>query len=406
MAFGLISCAAACGGSDAPGGATPGVDASLGDGRVASDGASPGSDGAVGDAGPVDARSGLDAADASRGPLVAFASGYGANLHVLTVDPASGVLTPAGTSPAGDPSPSFLAVRPGATHLYAVGEATAGRVGAYAIDRTRGTLSYLGGVSSQGDGPAHVSVDATGKWVMVANYGDGSVAVLPIAADGKLGAPSDTRAVGANAHMIVADPSNKFVFVPCLGADYVAQFTFDATTGKLTPNTPANVATAAGAGPRHLAMHPDGAHAYLINEKASTVTSLALDTSTGRLSALDTVSTLPVGFSGSNTGAEVWVHPSGKFVYASNRGDDSIAVFTVDAATGKLTPKAHTKTAGTIPRSFTLDPAGAFLYAANQGSGTLTSFAIDPAQGTLTKAAGGAAVASVTFVGLVWLPGP
>jgi 6-phosphogluconolactonase len=145
---------------------------------------------------------------------------------------------------------------------------------------------------------------------------------------------------------------------------------------------------------------------YLINETASTVTSFALDRATGRLSALDTITTLPAGFAGSNTGAEVWVHPSGQFVYASNRGDDSIAVFAVDAATGKLAAKAHTKTGGTTPRSFALDPTGAHLYAANQGSGTITSFVVDPAQGTLTMAAGGPAVPSVSFVGLAWLPGP
>jgi 6-phosphogluconolactonase len=404
--------ATACGGGDDGAGGTPspGHDASVsGDGALAADGAPLGGDGAPStDAGPRDAPAGGDAADAStpHGPAVVFASGYGADLNVFSVDPATGALAPTSSVAAGDPSPSFLAVRPGGAHLYAVGESAAGRVGAYAIDRKTGALSYLGGVSSQGNGPAFVSVDHTGAWAMVANYGDGTTAVFPIGADGKLGAPSDTRNVGANAHMIVTDPSNKFVFVPCLGADYVAQFTFDAATGKLTPNTPAHVATAAGAGPRHIAFHPGGAHAYLLNETASTITSFALDAATGKLSELDTTTTLPAGFTGTNTGAEVWVHPSGKFVYTSNRGDDSIAVFAVDPATFKLTATAHTKTGGTTPRSFGLDPTGAYLYAANQGSGTLTTFAVDPAQGTLTKGAGSAAVPSASFVGVVWLPGP
>ncbi len=394
----------ACGSSGDSGGATP-LDASIAndtgdtpDGSVLDD--------AGLDSGKTDARAGRDSAPPPRGLLTLFASGYGADLSVFQADPTSGALTSKGKLAAGDPSPSFLAIRPGGTHLYAVGESTAGRVGAYAIDPGSGALTYLGGVSSQGNGPAFVSVDATGQWVMVANYGDGTVAVFPILADGKLGPPSDTRTVGANAHMIATDPSNAYVYVPCLGADYVAQFLFDDKTGKLTPNATPTIATAAGAGPRHIAFHPDGEHAYVINEKTSSLTAYGLNAATGTLKPLATVSTLPVGFSGSNTGAEVWVHPTGAFVYASNRGDDSIAVFAVDPAVGKLTLKGHTKTGGTTPRSFALDLAGSLLYAANQGSGTITTFAVDPTTGTLSRTGAAATVPSATFVGLVWLPGP
>jgi 6-phosphogluconolactonase len=243
-------------------------------------------------------------------------------------------------------------------------------------------------------------------WVMVANYGDGTTAVLPVGADGKLGAATDTKTVGAEAHMIVADPSNQWVFVPCKGMDYVAQFRFDVNAGTLAPNATPHVPTAAGAGPRHLAFHPNGKLAYLINENASTMTALALDPATGRLTEIETKSTLPVGFTGSNTGAEVWVHPSGKWVYGSNRGDDSIVEFAIDATTGRLTLVGHTKTGGATPRDFTLDPSGAFLYAANQGSGTITAFAIDGAQGTLAAMGAPFAATSPSFVGLVHLPPP
>jgi 6-phosphogluconolactonase len=362
-------------------------------------------DASASDASVSDATAIVDASgDAARGPFVAYASGYGPDLSVFAVDSTTGVLTPKSSVDAGDPSPSFLALRPGLKNLYAVGESTMGRVGAYAID-SQGALSYLGGVSSQGNGPAFVSVDPSGAWVLVANYGDGAIAVLPIQADGTLGAPTDTRVAGMNAHMMIADASDKFVFVPCLGSDYVAQFLFDAKTGKLSPNTPPVFNTAAGAGPRHLAFHPNGAYAYLLNETASTITSLSFSSSTGLLTEIETQSTLAADYAGpKNTGAEVAVHPSGKFVYASNRGDDSIAIFSVELTTGKLTPKAHPKTGGTTPRSFTLDPSGAHLYAANQGSNTITSFSISTADGSLTPVGSPISQTMASFIGVAQLP--
>ncbi|MEO8878115.1 MAG: beta-propeller fold lactonase family protein, partial [Polyangiaceae bacterium] len=223
-------------------------------------------------------------------------------------------------------------------------------------------------------------------------------------ADGTLGAPTDQRNAGLNAHMMIADASDRFVFVPCLGSDYVAQYRFDAATGKLTPNTPPTfkIAVSAKTGPRHLAFHPGGAYAYLLNETASSISSLAFSSTTGLLAEIETQSTLPVGYAGpKNTAAEVWVHPSGKFVYASNRGDDSIAVFSVDIATGKLTAKSHTKTGGAMPRSITIDPTGAFLYSANQGASTLTSFAIDRSDGSLTPIGSPSAQDQASFVGIV-----
>lgn len=343
-------------------------------------------------------------AGAPLGPLVAYVSGYGPNVAWYSVDESSGALTAKGSVKSIGNSPSFLAWNRSRTNLYAVEEAAAGRVAAYAIDGKTGALTYLNDVSSKGNGPAHVSVDATGTWVFVANYGDGTVAVLPVTAGGALGDAVDTKAPGANAHMIVADPSNHFVFVPCKGADLVAQYVFDAAKGTLTPNAVPSLATAAGAGPRHLAFHPNGKWAYLIAENASTVSTLAFDATSGRLSTQDTVSTLPAGFMGSNTGAEISVHPTGTWVLASNRGDDSIAVFTVNASTGKLTMLGTTtKTAGKTPRDFTLTPSGALLYAANQGSGTVTTLRVD-GSGALTPLAAALTAQAPSFVGVLRLP--
>ncbi len=415
-ALSLAPLAAACGATPDPGTPTRGtggapdpVDAAGPSGERDSGGPStpplPASD-----AGARDASD--DAAPPPRGKLVAFASGYAPDLAAFTVDPASGALgtktdtpTPAGFSP------SFLAVNPAATNLYAVSEVTPGLVAAYAIDRSTGALTFLNSVSSQGNGPAHLSVDASGKWVLVANYTDGKVAVLPVQAGGKLGDANGALSPGSNSHMIVVDPSNRFAFVPCKGSDYVAQLTFDAATGTLTPNGMPRVATAAGAGPRHLAFHPGGKLAYLINENDSTITAYRLDLATGRLSAIETQSTLPQGATGANTGADVWVHPSGKLVYGSNRGDDSIVVFAIDEATGKMTLRGHTKSGGNTPRDFTVDPSGAFLYAANQGipgssAGNVTEFRIDPASGTLTATGPSVGVPSATFIGIFRLPAP
>jgi len=334
--------------------------------------------------------------------LVAYVSGYGPDLGVYEVAPTGG-LSSASTTTAFAASPSFLAIAPGGSTLYAVSEASNGRVAAYSIDAATGGLAYLDDVSSGGAGPAHVSVDRSGSHVLVANYDDGTISVLPIVAGGRLGTASQTLAAGANAHMILTDPSNRYVFVPCLGSDYVAQYLFDETSGALAPNAVPHVATAANAGPRHLAFAPDGKHAYLINERASTMTALELDAATGRLTELQTLSTRPAGATGANTTAEVWVHPSGKFLYGSNRGDDTIVQFAIDA-TGRLSLVGHTPTQGQTPRDFTLDPAGTFLYVANQGSNSVVPFAIDATTGTLSPTASPITAQVPTFIGLVALP--
>jgi len=357
--------------------------------------------------GGVDAPSEARAGDGEAGApmhLVAYASGYGPNIQWLSVDTTTGATASAGSVASFGSSPSFLAVDATAKHLYAVDENATGQVGAYAIDATTGALTFQNAVSSGGNGPPFVTVDGSGKWVLVANYGDGTVSVLPIMGDGSLGAPVQTLSAGNEAHMIEPDPSNRFVFVPCLGADYIAQYVFDATTGKLTPNAKPTVAAASGAGPRHIAFHPSLHVAYVLAETASTVTSYAFDTTAGTLSPTQTISTLPSGFTGTNTGAEIHVHPSGKWLFASNRGDDSIVVFALDGA-GAMTVHGFTKSGGTTPRDFSLDPSGALLYAANEGNGNVVPFVFDASTGALTAAPGSpVSVTMASFVGFAALP--
>jgi 6-phosphogluconolactonase len=338
------------------------------------------------------------------GALVAYASGYGPDIDVLSVDAATGALSVRAKVRSFGPAPSFLAVNRAGTSLYALDESPAGRVGAYAVDPASGALTFLNDVSSGGQGPAHLALDQADRFVFVANYGDGTVSVLAVGAGGRLSAPMQTLSVGANAHMAIVDPSNHFVFVPCKGADYVAQLVFDPSTGKLAPNASPRVATAAGAGPRHLAFHPNGKLAYGINELDNTMTAYAFDASAGTLAPIETKSTLPAGFTGKDTAAEVWVHPSGAWVVGSNRGDDSLVVFAVDPATGKMTLKGHTKAGGVAPRDFAFDPSGSFLYVANQKTSGVAAFRFDARDGSLTGAGAPLAVEGASFVGLVRLP--
>lgn len=331
--------------------------------------------------------------------LVAYVSGYAPNIAVFDFDAGTGTLASVGQVAASAASPSFLAMT--RTRLYAVSEA-GDEIGAYAIDQTTGRPTLLDQVASGGSGPAYVGLDHTGRFVLAANYGDGAVAVLPVRADGGIDGAIANPIAGANAHMIVSDPGNRFVFVPCKGADYIAQYRFDATTGALAPNDPPTVATAAGAGPRHLAFAPGGAFAYVINETNSTLTAFAYAAATGRLTALQTVSSRAPGASGSNTGAEVVVDPTGRFVYVSNRGDDTVAVFSI-GGDGRVAQVGHVAT-GKTPRSFALDPTGAWMLVANQGAGSVSTYALDHATGMPTAVGAPLAVTMPSFVGFVALP--
>lgn len=339
----------------------------------------------------------LDGAPDSPVPtrLVVYVSGYGPDIVSYDFDRASGALTDARTTRSFAANPSFLAMTQ--THLYAASEG-GDAIGAYSIDQATGALAFINEAPSGGSGPAHVAVDRSGGFVFAANYGSGDVAVLPVRDDGGVEPAIANPNAGANAHQILADAANRFVFVPCKGADHIAQYEL-LPTGALTPN--GTVDTANGAGPRHLAFAPNGDFAYLINELDSTLTVLAYDRASGQLAPLQTVGTRAAGASGANTGAEVVVHPSGSVVYASNRGDDTIAVFTI-GSDGRVTAAGHVDT-GATPRSFTLDPSGEWMLVANQGDDTVSTYRIS-ASGMPTPTGTPLGAVNPSFVGFVALP--
>jgi 6-phosphogluconolactonase len=359
-----------------------------------------GSSGAPASDGGADAQGDGMTVDARPTALFAYVSGYSTTIKRYSL--ANGVLSEAGTTPSFASNPSFMAIAPSNTHLYAASEAM-NRAGAYAIDQGTGALTFINDVGVGGNGPAHIAVDASGKYVLVANYGNGTVSVAPVQANGGLGAVTQTLSPGANAHQVVLDPSNKYAFVPCLGVDRLHQYVFDAQTGTLTANATPSLATAAGAGPRHLAFAPSAPFAYLLNEKNSTLQALAFDVATGRLTSMQTTTTRANGASGANTTAEVWVHPNGKFVYTSNRGDNNLAVFAI-GGDGKVTLVGHRATGGATPRMFTFDPSGAFVYVANQGSNNVIPFPVDPTTGMLGAPGAPVSATSPSFVGIVALP--
>jgi 6-phosphogluconolactonase len=330
---------------------------------------------------------------------------YSFTLKKTDVDNSSGqALEPLGLA-AEVKSPSFLEIDLKRRLLFAVNETSdfgggqTGAVGSYSIDRATGKLTLLNEQPSMGSGPCHLVLDRAGRHVLVANYGSGNVAVLPVGPDGRLGAVSDVhqhtgrsvnprRQEGPHAHCVTFDPAGRFLFVCDLGLDKVMIYRYDAERGKLTPNEPAFANLKPGAGPRHMAFRPDGEFAYVINELDSTITAFRYDPQTGRLSELQTVSTLPPGFQGSNTTAEIAIHPSGKFAYGSNRGHDSIALFEIDPAGGTLTYVDAQPTGGKTPRHFELDRGGQQLIIANQNTNTLLVCQIDADTGRLKPSGG------------------
>lgn len=290
---------------------------------------------------------------------------------------------------------SFLGVHPTKKFLYAVSEITAddgkksGGVSAFAVDPATGKLTLLNQQSSEGGGPCHLVVDAAGKNVLVANYGGGSVAALPIGADGKLAKASSSiqhkgksvnpqRQESPHAHSINLDAQNKFAFAADLGLDQVLVYKFDPSKGSLAPNDPPFAKVAGGAGPRHFAFHPSGKFAYVINEIGNTVTAFQYDAAKGTLTEIQTISTLPADFTGTSYTAEVVVHPSGKYLYGSNRGHNSLAAYAVDAETGKLTLLEVPSVGGKVPRNFNVDPTGKYVLVGNQDDDTISLLAVQP----------------------------
>jgi 6-phosphogluconolactonase len=367
-------------------------------------------------------------ADEARGPLMAYVGtfssplrdvlptqvdlppGNGRGIHLFQVDRNTGAMTPAGILEQGT-SPSSLVINTAGTRLYSanetdrVGVAKEGTVSAFAIDRADGKLSPLNTVRSGGAGPTYVSIHPSGRFVLVANYFGGSVAVLPILPDGRLGDPTDikidagklgpTRATNAppgslaisghdrtHAHMIQADPSGRFVLHVDLGLDRIYVWAFDDRKGTLTPNQPAAIALPPGDGPRHFHFHPNSRWFYSIQEEASTVVLFDYNGSTGQLTPRQTISTLPPGFAGSNFSSEILISPDGRFLYAGNRLHDSIGILSI-GPNGDLTYLGEEWTRGNYPRSFNLDPTGRFLYCCNQRGDNIAIFEINPKTGTL-----------------------
>jgi 6-phosphogluconolactonase len=316
-------------------------------------------------------------------------------------------------------NPSFLAIHPSERFLYAVSEGgtgkPAGAVSALSLDPKTGALALLNQQPSGGAGPCHLVVDRAGRNVLAANYGSGSCCCIPIKTDGSLAEPTSiiqhkgtsvdkSRQEGPHAHSINVDAKNRFAFCCDLGLDKVLVYRLGAAKGTLTPNSPPALDLAPGSGPRHFAFHPDGKTAYICGEMAMTITACNYDADKGILTKTQTLSTLPTGADRKGTStAEVVVHPSGKFVYVSNRGHDSIAIFAIDAKTRALTAVGHQGKGISTPRNFAIEPTGQYMLVANQSGGSVIVFRIDAKTGALTPTGGSVAVASpvcVRFVGI------
>jgi 6-phosphogluconolactonase len=318
-------------------------------------------------------------------------------IYVFDFDSATGTLSARGVA-AESPNPSWVTVHPNGKYVYAANEAgKKSTITAFTVDGKTGKLTQLNQVSALGNDPCHLSLDKTGKYLFAANYSSGNVAVFPILADGKLGehtaavknagatGPNQERQEGPHAHCVQPSPDNRFVFVSDLGLDAILSYRFDAAKGTLTPNDPPFTKLAPGAGPRHAAFSQDGKFFYVVSELNSTVTAFSYDPAKGTFHELQALSTLPKDFHGRNDDAEVTVHPSGKWVFASNRGHDTIAVFKVDPASGKLTAAGEYPTGGKEPRHFALDPSGNFLLAENQNTNSIAVLRVDLATGALTQ---------------------
>ena len=330
--------------------------------------------------------------------------GDGEGIYSFEVDSGTGELLDCRLA-AKTPSPSWIAIHPSKRYLYAVNEENDGSVSAFAIDGGSGKLMPLNTVSSGGSQPAYLSLDASGRFAFVANYGSGSLAVLPVLSNGTLGAVADLRhdqgSVGSmhatdappgsfaisghdapHVHMALPDPHNRFVVATDLGQDRIYVYRFDRETGKLTENA-AETSLPGGDGPRHFAFHPNGRWLYSIQEESSTIAVFDYDAQAGSLHARQTVSALPAGFSGTNFASEILVSRDGKFLYAAGRLHDAIAAFSI-GGDGRLRWAGEASTRGDYPRNCSIDPTGSFLYSCNQRSDAITSFRIDRGTGLLT----------------------
>ncbi len=361
---------------------------------------------------PSMARAGADAAPrfAYVGSFATSTRGaHGDGLSVYSIDAASGRWTRVQLL-AGEVNPGYLALHPRRPVLYSV-HPVANQVSAFAVNDKTGELTLINRQPSGGDDPSHLAIEPAGRFLVVANYVAGNVEVLPVNADGSLGAPTDlvatkgplgphrTEQPGPHPHQCPFDPSGQFVVVPDKGLDTLFVFRIDGATGHLVPADPPFTKTRSGAGPRHIAFHPRLPYAWVINELDSTVAAYRFK-ATGALEPIQIVPSLPSTYTGDNTGAAIVVSPSGRFVYASNRGHDSVAILRIDEATGMLSPAGWEPTKGSTPRFIGLNPAGTRLFAANQRSDSIVEFAVDQATGALT--ATGQVIAANTPVCVVF----
>ena len=313
----------------------------------------------------------------------------------------------------GGSNPTYLALGAKRNFLYAVSEtqsfrgAVSGGVSSFAVNQRTGALTLLNQQASNGTFPCYISLDNKGQAALVANYGSGTVSLLPVAADGHLGLPVSDQHTGSgphpnqqgpHAHCLLPDPTNTFAFGVNLGTDQVVGYRLGAAAGQLTRQPQPAFAARPGAGPRHLVFHPDGQRAYLVNELNSSVTALAYNAAAGQFREVQTASTLPIGYAGLNSCADVHVAPNGRFLYVSNRGHNSIAVFAIAARTGMLSPVQHVDTQGQTPRNFTLAPTGNLLLVANQNSNNIVAFRVDEKTGQLTATGQSVEIPSPMFL--------
>jgi 6-phosphogluconolactonase len=342
---------------------------------------------------------------AAKGQYIAYVGTYTAKtsskgIYAYRFDAEKGQLTTMGVA-AETADPSFLAVHPNGKYLYAVNEISTfnggagGAVSAFSVAAKTGALKFLNQVPTRGAGPCHVSLDKNGAYVLVANYDGGSIASFPVREDGSLGTasgfvqhsgsgPNKERQEGPHAHWIGTSPDNRFALAVDLALDQVIVYGFDSGNGLFTPMLSGFAKVKPGAGARHLAFHPNGKFAYLLSEMDSSVTVFSYQAKNGAFSSLETISALPKDYAGPKEAAEIAVHPSGKFLYTSNRGHDSIALFEINPAKGTLKSLGQVLTGGKTPRHFAIDPTGMYLLAENQESNNIVVFHIDPATGNLT----------------------
>ncbi|UGU16635.1 lactonase family protein [Sinomicrobium kalidii] len=322
--------------------------------------------------------------------------GQAEGIYLLQRNPENGLLKRVATV-AKMTNPSFLAVSPDNQNLYAVSEVAregeTGKLLVFGLDDLK-KPDLLQELTTDAKAPCHVSLDTDGKYVFVANYAGGVVKMYKRDEKGRL-SPADTvqlqgsgpdaaRQEVSHPHSAVVSPDNRFVFVPDLGSDKIRIFRIDRENDRLLPSSPGFISTPPGAGPRHFAFHPDGRHAYVINELDNTILAFSYDSQSGKLTEIQKIYTLPEGFKGKSNTADIHIHPNGKFLYGSNRGHNSIVVFTIAPETGKLSLVEHEPTKGDFPRNFAVHPSGKQLYAANQNSGNIVQFAIDAKTGKLS----------------------